>query len=175
MSVILRMGQVLFKTELNNTKKIIKYHKKLMNAKKSFLKNVYLGLQMKWTNKAAAFISSTAIIGEGTMFLHGCHGIHIRTSNIGKNCLIYQQVQIISKKESANKTQIGDWVIMGANSMIIGDVKVGDNVTIGAGAIVTKDVPSNSVVVNNNEIISANNSNKEYIEELIKNTMNTVF
>lgn len=38
---------------------------------------------------------------------------------------------------------------MGAHSMIIGDVCVGDNVIIGAGAVVVKDVPANAIVVGN--------------------------
>ncbi len=175
MKKILQLAQVLFKTEMHNTKKIIKYHKKLMNTKNKSLKNIYIGLQMKWTNKSSAFISSSASFGEGTMFLHGCHGVHIRMANIGKKCLIYQSVQIISKKNSLNKTQIGDYVIIGANAMIIGDIKIGNNVTIGAGAIITKDIPDNSIVIKDNKIISKENSNNEYIQELIENTINTHF
>ena len=34
---------------------------------------------------------------------------------------------------------------MGANSIILGGVAIGDNVMIGAGSVVTKDIPSNSV------------------------------
>lgn len=38
---------------------------------------------------------------------------------------------------------------MGAHSMVIGDVHVGDNAIIGAGAVVVKDVPANAIVVGN--------------------------
>ena len=38
---------------------------------------------------------------------------------------------------------------LGANVTIIGDITIGNNVTIGAGSVVVKDVPDNSVVVGN--------------------------
>lgn len=44
---------------------------------------------------------------------------------------------------------IGDNVPLGANVTIIGPVHVGNNVTIGAGSVVVKDVPDNVVIVGN--------------------------
>ncbi len=41
--------------------------------------------------------------------------------------------------------EIGNNVMIGANVMILPNVKIGNNVIIGAGAIVTKDIPDNSV------------------------------
>ena len=41
---------------------------------------------------------------------------------------------------------IGDNVTFGANSIVVGGCRVGNNVIIGAGAVVTKDVPDNCVV-----------------------------
>ena len=85
-----------------------------------------------------------------------------RTAVIGDNCRIYPQVMVAAKvvgdkelKASGEKrrhAKIGNNCILGAGCMIIGRIEIGDNVTIGARAIVTKDVPSNSVVKNVNEI-----------------------
>ena len=47
------------------------------------------------------------------------------------------------------KSIIGNNVYIAANSTVIGGIEIGDNVIIGAGSVVTKDVPSNSVVVGN--------------------------
>ena len=47
---------------------------------------------------------------------------------------------------------IGDNVIVYANAMIIGDIEIGNNVVVGGGAIVTKDIPNNSLVVGNSLI-----------------------
>ena len=38
---------------------------------------------------------------------------------------------------------------MGANVVIIGDIKIGNNVIIGAGSVVLKDIPENAIVAGN--------------------------
>ena len=44
---------------------------------------------------------------------------------------------------------IGDNVILGASVTIIGGIRIGNNVTVGAGSVVVKDVPDNCVVAGN--------------------------
>lgn len=44
---------------------------------------------------------------------------------------------------------IGDNVVVGTHAQILGNVTVGNNSIVGAGAIVTHDVPDNVVVVGN--------------------------
>ena len=48
---------------------------------------------------------------------------------------------------------LGDRVSVGAGAKIIGPVTVGDDVTIGANAVVTKDVPSGMTVVGYNRLL----------------------
>ncbi|WP_370519400.1 DapH/DapD/GlmU-related protein [Flavobacterium sp. 9AF] len=48
---------------------------------------------------------------------------------------------------------MGNNVEIGANAVIIGRITIGDNVIIGAGAIVTKNIPSNSIAYGNPLII----------------------
>lgn len=47
------------------------------------------------------------------------------------------------------KAEIGNDVWIGSNAIVMGGVKVGNGAVIGAGAIVTKDVPSYAIVVGN--------------------------
>jgi serine O-acetyltransferase len=72
---------------------------------------------------------------------------------IGKQCIIYQNVTIGAKSQSGaiNKKypQIGDNVYIGTHAVIIGDIKIGNNVVIGAATFVNKDIPDNTVVVGN--------------------------
>jgi len=46
-------------------------------------------------------------------------------------------------------TYIGKRCFIGANAIIMAGIKIGDEVIVGSGSIVTKDVPSNSIVVGN--------------------------
>lgn len=52
-------------------------------------------------------------------------------------------------KYRVQKTKIGNKVFLGANSVILPGVNIGDNVIVGSGTIVTKDIPSGSVVAGN--------------------------
>ncbi|MCE9793824.1 acyltransferase [Shewanella indica] len=46
-------------------------------------------------------------------------------------------------------TYIGKRCFLGANAIIMAGIKIGDEVIIGSGSVVTKDIPSNSVVAGN--------------------------
>lgn len=56
---------------------------------------------------------------------------------------------IHTKKYRVEKILIKDNVFLGANSVILPGVTIGNNVIVGAGSIVTKDIPDNSVVAGN--------------------------
>ncbi|MSL94924.1 hypothetical protein GKF01_11875, partial [Escherichia coli] len=56
----------------------------------------------------------------------------------------------IGKAYSGGKRPVlGNNIKVCAGSIILGDIVIGDNVTIGAGCIVVKSVPNNCVVVGN--------------------------
>ena len=55
--------------------------------------------------------------------------------------------KVSKSADMIGKIKIGNNVNIGWNVMIMPNVVIGDNVIIGAGAIVTKDIPSNSVAV----------------------------
>ena len=84
-----------------------------------------------------------------------------RTAELGSNVRIYNGVLVIAKVtgdelrkagKERRHAKIGDNVILGSGSTIIGPVTIGDNTIIGARAIVTHDVPPNSVVIGTNQI-----------------------
>ena len=49
-------------------------------------------------------------------------------------------------EEHIGKIEIFDNVFIGANAIILGGVTIGPNAIVGAGAVVNKDVPPNSIV-----------------------------
>lgn len=88
-------------------------------------------------------------IGKGLVIQHG-HSTRIGAQRIGDNCQIWHNVTIgTNKSHSKNLPIIGNNVKICTGSIVIGNINIGDNATIGAGAIVVKDVPANSVVVGN--------------------------
>lgn len=67
-------------------------------------------------------------------------------ATIGKNCEVLPMVMIVKKHPGECKATIGDNCYLGANTTILGPVVIGHDVTIGAGSVVTKDIPSNCTV-----------------------------
>ena len=88
---------------------------------------------------------------QNTFFPHPI-GIVIHPKvKIGKNCTIFQNVTIGQGKliNGIDIPIIGDNVIIYANSVIVGGIKIGNNVTVGAGSIVITDIPDNAIVAGN--------------------------
>lgn len=84
-------------------------------------------------------------IGPGLFVQHGFSTI-VAAEQIGKNCWINQQVTI-GFRDNNEGPRLGDNVVVNAGAKVIGPVRVGNNVTIGANAVVVKDVPDDCVVV----------------------------
>ena len=86
--------------------------------------------------------------GENFHIIHPiCIVIHPNAS-IGNNVGIMHEVTI-GTRGSADAPRIGNNVFIGAGAKIIGNITIGDDVDIGANAVVLKDVPANSIVVGN--------------------------
>ena len=80
---------------------------------------------------------------KGTVFPHPIGIVIAKDAQIGKDCVIYQNVTI-GKKHGKTKEKaplIGDNVTIYANSIIIGEIKIGNNVIIGANCVVNTDIP----------------------------------
>lgn len=86
-------------------------------------------------------------IGPGFVLIHGYLVIINPRCKIGKNCTCLHNVTI--GETTKGHPIIGDDVFIGTGVKIIGPIRIGNNVKIGAGAIVVEDVPDNSTVVSN--------------------------
>ncbi|TNL04627.1 serine acetyltransferase [Kosakonia cowanii] len=114
------------------------------------LKRYSRKINRKLCRKYSIDIALDAKIGPGMKINHG-YGIVIRPECvIGKKLNIRHGVTIGRKSngDTKGKTVIGDYVDIGANTCIIGDVTIGHNVVIGAGSFVNKNIPDNVIVCN---------------------------
>lgn len=110
---------------------------------------VYLCGFHKSRTKWGIEVPRTAEIGEGFYIGH-FGGIIISPSvRIGTNMSISQQVTIGVSGHGKKRgcPVIGDNVYLGPGAKLFGKIRIGDNVRIGANAVVHKDIPDNAVVV----------------------------
>lgn len=85
----------------------------------------------------------TGNIGGGLFIQHG-FSTYIAAESIGENCWINQQVTI-GFKDNTKPPIIGDNVTVTCGAKVLGPITIGNNVTIGANAVVVNDLPSDSV------------------------------
>jgi serine O-acetyltransferase len=90
-------------------------------------------------------IGRNADIGPGFVILHSL-GVVINTNvTAGRNLVVYHGVTVGAEKNLS--PVLGDNVLIGAGAKIIGPVRVGSDVKIGANAVVTKDLPNGATAV----------------------------
>jgi serine O-acetyltransferase len=90
-----------------------------------------------------------ARIGRRFFIDHGMGVVIGETSEIGDDCLLYQGVTLGGTGKECGKRHptLGDRVVVGTGAKILGNIKIGDGVRIGAGSVVIHSVPDNSTVV----------------------------
>ena len=94
-------------------------------------------------------------IPKGLLMPHP-YGVVIHSETvIGEDTIIMQQVAMGGKNwnNPSGVPTLGNSCYVGAGAKILGPVKIGKQVTIGANAVVTKDVPDGCVVVGVNQIL----------------------
>ena len=89
-----------------------------------------------------------AKIGRSTLLGYGGVGVIIHSaSTIGNNCVIGQQVTIGGgNSRYPGVPIIGNNVHINKGAIVFGGITIGDNVEIGANAVVNKPVPDNAIV-----------------------------
>jgi serine O-acetyltransferase len=90
-----------------------------------------------------------AAIGRRFFIDHGMGVVIGETTEIGDDVLLYQGVTLGGTGNETGKRHptLGNHVVVGTGAKILGNIKIGDNVRIGAGSVVVHPVPDNSTVV----------------------------
>jgi len=147
---------------LNSFRRTQYYYLKIVNSRKSlqYYKNALAfsfynaGLNRK-SRKYHFQIPFETRIGKGLYIAHyGRIIIHPKTV-IGHNVNISTGVVIGTQFRGPKKgsPDIGNYVWIGANAIIVGSIRIGNNVLIAPGAYVNFDVPDNSIVIGNPGLI----------------------
>jgi len=94
-------------------------------------------------------IHPAATLGPGLFIDHGMGVVIGETAEVGENVTLLQGVTLggTSLRRGKRHPTLGDNVVVGAGAKIIGAFRIGDGSRIGAGSVVVREVPTNSVVV----------------------------
>ncbi len=94
-------------------------------------------------------IHPAAQIGKGFFVDHGMGVVIGETTIIGDNVTLYQGVTLggTGKEKGKRHPTIGNNVVISAGAKVLGNISIGDNVNIGANAVVIRSVPANCTVV----------------------------
>lgn len=110
------------------------------------LLNFWYLLKLRHLSRVTGFQIPPNTVGAGLTIWHWGPIIINPKVRIGENCTLNPMVIIGHKNEGERAPRIGNNVFVGGGAKVIGDITIGDNVTIAPNAVVVKDVPSNVVV-----------------------------
>jgi maltose O-acetyltransferase len=101
-------------------------------------------------------------MGDDCFMNYDCIILDNAEVTIGKHCLFGPRCQLITathptdykqrkgfRGDIAKPIRIGNECFFGASVIVVPGVTIGDNVVVGAGSVVTKDIPSNTIVCGN--------------------------
>lgn len=94
-------------------------------------------------------IPGTITIGRGLRLPHPQNIILAGYADIGEFCTIYHNVSIAwngFKRTVPGSPKIGSKVLIGAGTILVGDITIGSDVLIGAGTVVSQSIPDHSRV-----------------------------
>lgn len=90
-----------------------------------------------------------AVIGRRFFIDHGMGVVIGETAEVGDDVLLYQGVTLggTGKEKGKRHPTIGNHVVIGTGAKVLGNIRIGDYVKIGAGSVVITPVPDFSTVV----------------------------
>lgn len=149
---------------------LLTYRKASFYKKKS-LRGMYYRFRLKQlSEKTGIQIPTKAQIGKGFYIGHFGTIIINPDAVIGKNVNVATGVTIGKTNRGYGKgvPKIGNSVWVGTNAVIVGNIKIGDDVLIAPNAYVNVDVPDHSIVIGNPSVIHAReNATEGYINNRV--------
>jgi serine O-acetyltransferase len=90
-----------------------------------------------------------ATIGRRFFIDHGMGVVIGETTEIGDDCLLYQGVTLggTGNEKGKRHPTLGNNVVVGTGAKVLGNIRIGSHVKVGAGSVVVHPVPDHSTVV----------------------------
>ncbi|HEX4167625.1 MAG TPA: serine O-acetyltransferase [Bryobacteraceae bacterium] len=108
----------------------------------------------RFVSQFARFLTGIEIhpgarIGERLFIDHGLGVVIGETAEVGDDVLLYQGVTLGGTGNECGKRHptLGNRVVIGTGASVLGNIKLGDDVKVGAGSVVVHSVPNGSTVV----------------------------
>ncbi len=121
---------------------------------------IRFGRSVEFMRDSTLHFGGEVNIGSKVYFNRGCHIVSLESLTIGANSIFGERVSIHDENHVIEGDQpvperglvtapvkIGSGVWVGAKATILQGVTIGDNAVIGAHALVTRDIPANSVAL----------------------------
>ncbi|HKN18326.1 MAG TPA: serine O-acetyltransferase, partial [Dissulfurispiraceae bacterium] len=130
------------------------FHAIFMHRISHALWNLRIPVLPRFLSHVARFLTGIEIhpaakIGSGFFIDHGMGVVIGETTEIGNDCLLYQGVTLggTGKEKGKRHPTLGNNVVVGTGAKILGPMKIGDYVKIGANSVVLNPVPDYAIVV----------------------------
>jgi serine O-acetyltransferase len=133
------------------------------------LRQLLLGFMFLWRKlieiTTGIYLPWRAEVGAGLHISHFGHLIINPSTRMGEDCNLSQGVTIgiTHGGKFPGVPQIGNRVYIGPNAVVVGGITIGNDVAIGAGAIVTKPLPDRAVAVGNPAKVISYKGSFDYI------------
>ena len=129
-------------------------HARLAHMISHFLYKKNLLFLARLISQIARFLTAIEIhpgatLGAGILIDHGMGVVIGETAELGDRITIYHGTTLggTGKEKGKRHPTVGDNVVIGAGSKVLGNIKLGSNSKIGANSVVLDDVPEGATVV----------------------------
>ena len=99
-----------------------------------------LGQKLGYTIGINVFGPGLGLVHYGTIVING-------NARFGKNCRVHQGVTVGSTNGSTDAPQVGDNCFLGSGCSVIGNIRLGNNVAVGAGAVVVNTFDEDNITL----------------------------